>query len=99
MTQDNVTLLTSRIEINLAPSDKACSKDALNMMPQWRLTVPVTVKYLTNLDAPVAKSKIHHTTVTITATNYKLTEWSHPKLGSLFSEANVIRLQNCVLEQ
>ena len=87
------------MEINITPDHNAHFKDVLHVIPQCILTVPVTVKYLTNLDAPVAKSKIHHTTVTITATNYKLTEWSHPKLGSLFSEANVIRLQNCVLEQ
>ena len=43
------------MEINLEPDDKARFKYLLHMMPQLRLIVPVTVKYIINIDAPVAK--------------------------------------------
>ena len=43
------------------------------MMPQWRSTVTVTVKYLINPYAPVVKWKIHYTTVTPTDTKHDMT--------------------------
>ena len=60
------------MERNCAPDDKACFKDSFHMIPKWRLTVPVTVKYLISLDAPVTKWKMNYATVTPTATNYVL---------------------------
>ena len=78
-----MTLLTIKIEINIATDDKSHFKDLIHVMPWWRVTVPVTVKYLINIDAPVSKWKIHYTTVTPDSTNHALTECSHPKLGDL----------------
>ena len=43
------------MEINIAPDYKARFKDALHMMIQWILTVPVTDKYVRIIDAPAAK--------------------------------------------
>ena len=83
MTDDDVTFLKGMIGINLAPDYKYHLNDELHIILQWRLNVPVTVKYLRNFYAPVIKWKIHYTTVTPTATNHVLTEFSHPKLISL----------------
>ena len=43
-----------------------------------------------NLDAQVAKWKIHYTTVTPTATNHKMTQFSYPKLGFLAPGVDVM---------
>ena len=55
MTNDDVKFLTSRMERNIAPDGKAYFREAIHVMLQWRLTVSVTVRYLRNLDALVAK--------------------------------------------
>ena len=60
---DDLALLISSMNINLVPDSKACFKSMLHIMPQWRLTVPVTVKCLTNLIALSNKWKIHYATV------------------------------------
>ena len=49
MTYNDVSLLMSGMEIYLAPDDKACFKDIIHAIPQWRLTINVTVKYLRNI--------------------------------------------------
>ena len=51
----DVTLLKSRMEINISPDDKASLKDILHVIPQWRLTVTITVKYLRDIYALVMK--------------------------------------------
>ena len=47
------------------------------MMPQWILTVTVTVKYLINLDLPVVEWEIHYTTVNTSDNNHALAECLH----------------------
>ena len=69
MTGIDVTLFTSRMEINIAPEENDHFKDAIHLMPKWRLTVSVSVKFLINIDAPVIKCKMYYTTLTPTA-NY-----------------------------
>ena len=58
MTENDMGFFMSRIEINNAPNKKACLKNSTQFMPQWRLTVTFTMKYIRNIDAPVAKWKI-----------------------------------------
>ena len=65
-----MTLLTIRMERNITPDYKIHFKDALHVMYQWRLTVPITVKYLINIDAPVVKCKMHYKSDTPTNTNH-----------------------------
>ena len=77
MTDNDVTLLVIRMERNHALNDWDHFKDALQMMPQWRLTDPITVKYLINIDVPVVKFKVNYTTITPTVTNHALTEFPH----------------------
>ena len=85
MTDNDVTLLMSRMERNIAPDDKDYFKYAIHVMPRWILTVPGTVKYLVNIDAPVAKWKMHYTIANPTATNHALTECPYPKLGAIYT--------------
>ena len=80
MTDDDMTLLTITTEINLAPDDKACFKDTIHTIYQWRLTITFSINYLRNLYAPVTRWKMHYTTVTPTTTNHALTERSHTKV-------------------
>ena len=56
-----MALLANMMARNLASDDKVHFKDEIHMIPKWILTVPVTVRYLINLDAPVAKWKIYTT--------------------------------------
>ena len=84
---------------NIEPYDKAYFKGAIHMMTQWRLTVTVTLKYLINIDATVAKWKIHYTTVNLTASNHVLTELSHPKLGAIAPGATVTLLEKYFVDQ
>ena len=83
MTDNNVKLLTNGMERNIAPDYKDPLRDALHVIPQWKLTVLVTVKYPINIDAPAAKWKIYFTIVTPNYANHALEECSHPKLGAL----------------
>ena len=85
MTDNDVTLLTSRVETNIAPDDKSRFKDALRLRPQCRLIVLVTVKYLRNIYAPVTEWKMHYTTVTITTNNHALIKCLHPRMGALLT--------------
>ena len=59
------------------------------MIPQWRLTDPVTVKYLRNIDESVAKWKMHFTIVTPTDTNHVMTEYSYTKTQVIDTGENV----------
>ena len=99
VTGNNVTLLMSITEINISPYYKDSFKDALHMMPQWRLTVSITVDHLRNIDTPVTKLKIHYNTITTNATNHALKECSHPKLGALTTVATVMLLRKYIVEQ
>ena len=83
MIDNGVKLLTNSTERNLALDEKACFNDALHMMPKWILTGTATVKYIINIDTPVAEWKMHYITVTPTATNNILTKISYLKLRSL----------------
>ena len=87
------------MEIIFAPDYKARFKDALHLMPQWKLTVTVTVKYLWNIDAPFTKWKMNYTTVTETATTYDLTESSRQKLVALSDGETAVLLRNFFVEQ
>ena len=95
----DMTLLTSRMKIILAPENKANFKEAIHVMPQRRLNVPVIVKYLRNIDAPVAKWKTYYATVTTTVTNHALTECSYQTLGAISNVETDMLLFNYVTEQ
>ena len=99
MTNDDVTLLTNTMEINHATDDRENFKDTIHMVPQWRLTVPIIVKYLINIYASVSKWKIHYTTVTSTVANHDIIECAHPKLVSLAIGSAVMLPRNYSVEQ
>ena len=52
-----------------------------------------------NIDAVLAKWKIHYTTMTPTAANHALTECSHPKMGSLATGATGMIIYTYFLDQ
>ena len=89
---DDVALLISSTNRNIVPDDKEYFKIMLHIMPQWRLTVPVTVKFLTNLIAQSNNWKIHYATVNATDTKHSLTEFSYPTLGALETGAAAMLL-------
>ena len=57
------------------------------------------MKYIINLDAPVAKWKTHYTSLTPNANNHDLTEFSHPELGALATGTTGLLLSNYFVEQ
>ena len=97
MTDDDMKFLMTIMEINIAPDDKYLFKDVLHFMPQWTLIVPVTAKYLRNIDTPVAKWKMQYTAMTPTATNHALTEYSYTNLGALYTGSTPMLLRNNIL--
>ena len=52
-----------------------------------------------NIDAVLAKWKMHYTTITPTAANHALTECSHPKMRVFATGSGVMLIQKYVLEQ
>ena len=85
------------MEINITPDHNAHFKDVLHVIPQCILTVPVTVKYLINIDIPEAQWKVHYTTLTLTDSNHVLIEYLNPKLGALVTIAAVMIFHNYVV--
>ena len=72
MTENDMILLTNSMERNIAPDKKDRFNNVIHVIPIWRLNVTATVEYMINIDAPVAKWKMHYKTVTPTNTNHGL---------------------------
>ena len=68
-------------------------------MSQWQLTVTDTVKYIIDIDEPVAQWKMHYTTLNLTATNHVLKGCSNPKLVFFATGETAMLFCNYILDQ
>ena len=54
--------LTSRLLVRLSTDERENFDGALHIMPQWKMTFPITVSYLHHLEVPVAKLTYEYVT-------------------------------------
>ena len=99
VTDNHMDFLNSRMKRNIAPDERAQFKDALHVILQWRLTVPITVEYIIDIDTTVKKLEMCYITVTPIAIYNNLIECAYTKMGALATGATGMLTRNHVIEQ
>ena len=86
----------SRLLSNLPPEEKKLFEDnALFLLPTWKRTRPITIKYLRGLNKPIAKIRAH---VKAGKTSHVSQELNLPARSALCEGAKVMLLKNYVVE-
>eukprot|EP00957_Ditylum_brightwellii_P103398 7878987-Ditylum_brightwellii.AAC.1 len=67
-------------------------------MPTWKQTVPITVQYLKELNAPIAKVVAKFSTKKVTGKNHCVKECSYSIISGIGVGAVVMLLKNYVAE-
>ena len=98
MMKDHSYFLLSRLLVRLSPDEREKFDDALQIMPQWKMDVTITVLYLCNLSVLVEKLTFEYVTLNSTTTNHAIRNCNYPHLNALAVGAKVIFLCNYVVE-
>lgn len=99
MDQEAANFIASR-RLSMLPEAerRAFERDALYIMPRWKRTVPITIKYLKDLQKPVARVKAKYSFPRNRA-NHALKEVNLPSLSALAVGAMVMLLTNQIVEK
>lgn len=98
MNNDDCQLLFGRILNNLPSQEKIMFIDSLNLMPQWKLTFPITIQYLQSFGNPVAKIKSQYSSYRTDGINHCVKSSPYPTLIGLCVGAKVMLIKNFVPE-
>ena len=94
----DVDIILSRCLDKLPKNDRESFKDAIHLVPQWKMAHPIVFKYLLTMKTPLAKMTASLQSERWDGINHCVRESSLPLRLALCVGANVLLLSNFVVE-
>ena len=94
----DVEIILSRCIDKLSKDERESFKDAIHLVPQWKMAHPIVFKYLNNMKTPLAKIAAQLQSSRQDSINHCVKESSLPIRLALCVGAKVLLLSNFVVE-